>query len=79
MQKLEIKFFFFLKNTKPSLSPLSSHFGILAKGRGGSATEVFNGRGGVPDNRYRSSMEASHNHVPTSESRVQVTSHQSHF
>jgi hypothetical protein len=35
------KFNFFekIKNTKPSLSPLSSHFGILAKGRGSSATQ----------------------------------------
>jgi hypothetical protein len=32
-------FFFKLENTKPPpLSPLSSHFGILAKGRGSSAT-----------------------------------------
>jgi hypothetical protein len=37
MQKLEIKFLK-KKNTKPSLSPLSSHFGILARGRGCSAT-----------------------------------------
>jgi hypothetical protein len=43
-KKLEIKFFEKIKNTEPSLSPLSSHFGILAKGGGGTTTEVFNGR-----------------------------------
>jgi hypothetical protein len=35
------KFNFFekIKNTKPSLSPLSSHFGIFAKGRRSYATQ----------------------------------------
>jgi hypothetical protein len=51
------KFDFFekLENTKPPLSPLSSHFGILAKGRGSSATG-FNGRRRLPGSKCRSSL-----------------------